>query len=84
MSESTILIVDDEPTILTSMTKILSSEYQVRAANSGSRALTVASSEPTPDLILLDVMMPDMDGYSVLTKLRENSITQEIPSFIGE
>ena len=79
MTKATILIVDDEPTILASMSKILNPLYRVRAANSGQRALQVAATEPVPDLILLDVLMPDMDGYSVLAQLQENSVSHDIP-----
>ncbi len=79
MIDATILIVDDEPTILTSTSKILSATYRVRVANSGPRALDVAVTEPRPDLILLDVIMPEMDGYAVLSCLKENSETQGIP-----
>ena len=61
------------------LARILSESYKVRAANSGKRALQVATSEPKPDLILLDVMMPDMDGYSVLSELKKNPITEDIP-----
>ncbi len=79
MSNTTILIVDDEPAILASMSKILAPFYRVRAANSGARALTVANTDPHPDLILLDVLMPGMDGYSVLSQLKENPTTGDIP-----
>lgn len=79
MSNTTILIVDDEPTILASMSQILSSYYRVRAANSGQRALQIAITEPRPQLILLDVTMPDMDGYEVLSQLKNNPLTQNIP-----
>lgn len=66
MHKETILIVDDEPVILASMGQILTPCYRVRVANSGERALEVALTEPCPKLILLDVTMPDMDGYTVL------------------
>ena len=79
MPTATILIVDDEPTNLSLLTHLLRSEYHVRAANSGESALRAAASEPRPDLILLDVMMPGMDGYEVLTRLRENPATKHIP-----
>lgn len=75
----TILIVDDEPINLSVLTQVLSKNYRVRAANSGERALQVAASEPRPDLILLDVMMPEMDGYSVLSRLIEDPVAQDIP-----
>lgn len=78
-SSSTILIVDDEPANLAVLTDILQPYYLVRAANSGERALRVAESHPNPDLILLDVMMSGMDGYQVLSKLRQSSVTADIP-----
>ncbi len=79
MNDTTILIVDDEPIILATMSQILSPFYQVRAANSGHLALKIASMKPIPMLILLDITMPDMDGYSVLSKLKEAPLTQNIP-----
>ena len=79
MPSVTILIIDDEPTILSSMSKVLAPIYRVRAANSGTRALEAANSEPRPALILLDVMMPVMDGYNVLTQLKACAKTQDIP-----
>ena len=78
-NNATILIVDDEPTNLSVLSQVLSDCYKVRAANSGARALQVAVSKPRPDLILLDVMMPDMDGYAVLTQLKKDPATQDIP-----
>ena len=79
MSDQTILIIDDEPAVLTSIGKVLATRYLVRVANSGRRALEVAFTDPQPDLILLDVMMPDMDGYSVLSRLKKKSATRDIP-----
>jgi putative two-component system response regulator len=76
---ATILIVDDEPTNLSLLTQLLRPEYLVRAANSGESALRVAASEPQPDLVLLDVMMPGMDGYTVLDRLRASPATADIP-----
>ena len=75
----TILIVDDTPQNLTVLGELLQPLYRVRAANSGERALRVAHSQPQPDLILLDVMMPGMDGYTVLDQLREAEDTRHIP-----
>jgi putative two-component system response regulator len=77
--QATILIVDDEPTNLALLTHLLRPEYQVRAANSGESALRAAASEPRPDLVLLDVMMPGMDGYEVLRRLNEDPATADIP-----
>ena len=79
MTETTLLIVDDEPVVLTSMIKILSPHYMVRAAISGARMLQIVTSAPRPELILLDVQMPEMDGYAVLSRLKENPDTREIP-----
>lgn len=79
MGAATILIVDDEPVNLSLLTHLLRPVYQVRAANSGESALRAAASVPQPDLVLLDVMMPGMDGYEVLDRLRNNSFTAEIP-----
>ncbi len=79
MKNTIILIVDDEPTILATTNMALAPIYTVRAANSGMRAVQVAATDPRPDLILLDVMMPDIDGYAVLSRLKENPVTREIP-----
>ena len=61
----TILIVDDSPENLTVLSELLQPFYRVRAATCGQKALRIANTTPRPDLILLDVMMPDMDGYQV-------------------
>ncbi len=79
MSDETILIVDDEPANLAVLNQTLSNDYRVRAANSGARALQVAATNPRPDLILLDVLMPEMDGYSVLSRLKEDPDGGDIP-----
>lgn len=79
MALATILIVDDQPSNLSVLTYLLRADYQVRAANSGASALRAAASEPKPDLVLLDVMMPGMDGYTVLANLRANPATADIP-----
>ena len=75
----TLLIVDDAPENLSVLTLLLQESYRVLAATSGEGALRVANSQPQPDLILLDVMMPGMDGYAVLARLRENPATRDIP-----
>ena len=78
-SPSTVLVVDDMTENLTVIGQLLRPFYRVRVANSGSHALKVAASEPRPDLILLDVMMPETDGYEVLRQLRASSSTADIP-----
>ena len=75
----TILIVDDIPENLSVLGELLQPTYRVRAANSGKRAIQIAMADPTPDLILLDVMMPEMDGYAVLGELKAAEVTRNIP-----
>jgi putative two-component system response regulator len=75
----TILMVDDTPQNLTILGELLRPMYRVRAANSGERALRAAHSDPRPDLILLDVMMSDMDGYEVMRRLHQDPLTCDIP-----
>jgi putative two-component system response regulator len=79
MQDSTILIVDDNPENLMVLGELLQPLYRVRAANSGPRGLQLAATAPLPDLILLDVMMPDMDGFQVLDRLRADVRTRHIP-----
>jgi putative two-component system response regulator len=74
-----LLIVDDSPSNLSVLGEVLAPYYVVRAATSGERALRIAQGEPQPDLILLDIMMPDMDGYAVLEGLRSDQRTADIP-----
>ena len=75
----TILIVDDTPHNLTILGELLQPHYRVRAVSSGERALRAVAVAPRPDLILLDVMMPGMDGHTVLQKLRADPTTTTIP-----
>ncbi len=75
----TILLVDDDFTNLSVFGQCLTPTYEVLVATSGSLALQLAGGTPKPCLILLDVMMPGMDGYEVLTRLKANPDTQDIP-----
>lgn len=75
----TLMIVDDEPINLQVLAKLLQPYYQVRAAVSGPNAFQIMAKPPLPELILLDVMMPDMDGYTVLQHLHERPEYREIP-----
>jgi len=78
MSEK-ILVVDDEPAILTAIQKRLSVEgYEVIAATGGKEAIIKARAGK-PDLIILDILMPDMDGIAVSNTLKENPDTKDIP-----
>jgi putative two-component system response regulator len=77
--ESTLLIVDDVADNLTLLLECLDPHYRVRVATNGPRALSLARVEPTPDLILLDIMMPGMNGYEVFARLRADPATRGIP-----
>jgi putative two-component system response regulator len=77
--KATILVVDDTPDNLALMSNLLKSDYKVKVASGGEKALKIAGSEPKPDLILLDVMMPGMDGYEVCRQLKEDATTRHIP-----
>jgi putative two-component system response regulator len=75
----TVLVVDDTPINLTLMIELLKERYKVKLAKGGETALRVAQSEPQPDLILLDIMMPGLDGYEVCRRLKDNPSTRDIP-----
>ncbi len=75
----TVLIVDDTPDNLVLMSNVLKDTYRVKVANNGERALGVAAGDPVPDLILLDVMMPGIDGYEVCRRLKADRLTAGIP-----
>ena len=77
--EATVLVVDDTPANLSLMSSLLKDTYKVRVANCGERALEIAQSDTPPDLILLDIMMPGMDGYEVCRRLKEQESTKDIP-----
>ena len=75
----TVLVVDDTPENLSMMSDLLQDLYRVKVAPGGERALKIARSGAPPDLILLDVMMPDMDGYAVCRALMDDPATRHIP-----
>lgn len=75
----TILIVDDAPKNLSILSGLLQPCYRVKIATSGDKALRVAAGSPGPDLVLLDVMMPGLNGYEVFARLRERPATADIP-----
>ena len=77
--EATILVVDDTPANLSLMSSLLKDTYKVKVANSGERALEIAQSDTPPDLILLDIIMPGMDGYEVCRRLKAREATKDIP-----
>ncbi len=75
----TVLVVDDTPDNLSLMSDLLEEEYRVKIANNGEKALKVAFSADPPDIILLDIMMPVMDGYEACRHLKADSATRDIP-----
>ncbi|MBF0310729.1 MAG: EAL domain-containing protein [Magnetococcales bacterium] len=79
LSPALILLVDDLPENLHVLASALRNQYRIKTATSGVSALELATREDTPDLILLDVMMPGMNGHQVLERLRANPLTREIP-----
>ena len=75
----TVLIVDDTPDTLQLISGLRKETYRLKVANSGDKALKLAVAAPAPDLILLDVMMPGMDGYEVCQRLKADPLTEQIP-----
>ncbi len=74
-----ILIVDDEVANLKILANTLNKDYLVQVANQGKRALELCNSETPPDLVLLDIQMPNLDGYEVCRLLKDNPSTSRIP-----
>ena len=74
-----ILVVDDEPTNTAILNEILKADYHVSTAANGEDALLLAQATPKPDVILLDIVMPGMDGYQVCRRLKSSDATREIP-----
>lgn len=79
LDKQRILIVDDTPSNIKILNDILKSEYRINIATNGKDALESAKGENKPDLILLDIMMPDMDGYEVCRQLKSSEQTKMIP-----
>ena len=75
----TILVVDDTPSDLSLMANLLKADYRVQVANEGANCIKLASSDRPPDLILLDIMMADMNGYQVCRRLKSSAATRDIP-----
>src|SRR5216683_384475 len=75
----TVLVVDDAPENLMLLAQALADQYRVKAARDGVGALQIAASDPAPDLILLDIVMPGMDGFEVCRQLKGNAKTAGIP-----
>lgn len=79
MNKSTVLVVDDAPENIDVLTGVLEDEYQIKVALNGSKALQLSREHPLPDLILLDIMMPGMDGYETCHRLKSDPQTLDIP-----
>src|SRR6201987_1886929 len=77
--KKTVLLVDDAPANIQIVNSILKDTYKIRIATNGAKALELANATPPPDLILLDVMMPEMDGYEVCSRLKKDPQTRDIP-----
>ncbi|MEO5356142.1 MAG: two-component system response regulator [Nitrospirae bacterium YQR-1] len=79
LKRQTVLVVDDTPDNIEIINGLLSPYYQIKVALNGEKALKIAISQNPPDLILLDIMMPGMDGYEVCRRLKANLTTKAIP-----
>jgi CheY-like chemotaxis protein len=78
-AEPSVLIVDDERLNIDLMVDLLKPHYRTLVATNGEQTLKRASGEPRPDILLLDVMMPEMDGYEVCRRLKADAATSHIP-----
>ena len=78
-SKPMILVVDDQPDNIILVTHAIRDLYSIKAATSGEKALKIATTIPEITLILLDVIMPEMDGYETCRRLKENPLTSHIP-----
>ncbi|MBF0468578.1 MAG: diguanylate cyclase [Desulfamplus sp.] len=78
-AQPAVLIVDDKPVNIKELSILLKENYRVLVAYKGVKALKMASGKKQPDLILLDIMMPEMDGYEVCRRLKADERTQDIP-----
>ncbi len=74
-----VLIVDDTPTNVAVVSGVLKDSFKTKVATNGEKALAIAMGPETPDLILLDVMMPDMDGIATFKALQAHPETEQIP-----
>lgn len=79
MDKKTILVIDDTPSNLILLNNLLCKEYRVKVANSGSKGIKLALAEDAPDLILLDALMPELNGFDVCGVLKNNRKTHAIP-----
>ncbi len=78
-TKPSILVVDDTPDNLTLLSELLKDEYKVQVCTSGAKALEICFGDTPPDLVLLDIMMPEMDGFEVARQMSEHPNAQYIP-----
>jgi serine phosphatase RsbU (regulator of sigma subunit) len=79
MAKSRILVVDDTPANIKILADLLRKDYLLSVATNGADALEIAASGDRPDLVLIDIMMPEMDGYEVCRRLKADPKTQDVP-----
>jgi putative two-component system response regulator len=79
MEKKTILVIDDTPSNLALLNNLLCKNYRVKVANGGSKGIQLALADEAPDLILLDVVMPELNGFEVCDVLKKNRKTHAIP-----
>lgn len=79
MDKRTVLVVDDAPENIDLLVGLLKEQYIVKAARNGPVALKIAHSASPPDLVLLDIIMPEMDGFEVCRELKGDPVTAAIP-----
>src|SRR5487761_2444823 len=75
----TVLVIDDNTEIISIINGLLKNVYRIVAANCGEKGLLLADRDPKPSVILLDVKMPDIDGFEVCKRLKSNPATRDIP-----
>jgi putative two-component system response regulator len=79
LSRPTILVADDSPQNIELLSRVLGQEYRIKVATSGEKALKLVYSDEPPDLILLDIMMPDLSGHEVCRRIKTNPDRRQIP-----
>jgi len=77
--KNSVLVVDDSPENIDLLGEVLNQDYEIKVALNGEKALKIARSEKPPDIILLDIMMPGLDGYEVCRRLKSDTKTRDIP-----
>lgn len=79
MDRPTVLVIDDSPSNIEVLKNILIDKYRVKVAISGPAGIKIAFKDPPPDMILVDIIMPEMDGYEVCREIKANPAASRIP-----